>query len=115
MWVGSDAEIDAATAVSGSGPAYFFYLMEAMEDAGVRLGLDRATCRQLVQQTALGAARLAAARDSPPATLRAEVTSPGGTTQAAIGTLEAAGFSALVDRAIASAMRRAGELAEAYR
>jgi pyrroline-5-carboxylate reductase len=115
VWVDSDAQIDVVTAISGSGPAYFFYLMEAMEEAGTRLGLSAGVCRELVQQTALGAAMLVAVRGMPPAALRAAVTSPGGTTQAAIARMEELGFANLVDSAIDRAHGRAVEMAREYR
>jgi len=114
-WVESDDQIDVVTALSGSGPAYFFFLMEALEDAGVHLGLDRSVARALVRQTALGAAMLAGARDVAPADLRAEVTSRGGTTHAAISRIEELDFAALVDSAVARARARAAEMAESFR
>lgn len=111
QWVESEADIDAVTALSGSGPAYFLLLMEAMEQAGIRQGLAPAAARLLTIQTALGTARLAMESDESPAELRARVTSPGGTTERAIGQLEEGGFGALVDQAIAAARARATELA----
>ena len=88
-WLESEAELDAVTAISGSGPAYFFYFIEALIEAGVELGLPPETARQLALETALGAARLA--HDSPedPATLRARVTSKNGTTERALLSMEA--------------------------
>ena len=110
VWLEDEALIDAVTALSGSGPAYFFLLIEALEDAGVALGLPRATARQLAVHTALGAGRMAAEGDEPPATLREQVTSRGGTTAAALAVLEQADlrgiFAAAVDRRRA-ALRRA--------
>lgn len=111
VWVPDEALLDAVTAVSGSGPAYFFAVMEAMEQAGVALGLTPEVARKLTLQTALGSAVLATQGDSDPATLRAQVTSPGGTTQAALEVLQAGGFAALFHDAIGAASRRAGELA----
>lgn len=111
VWLASDAQMDAATAISGSGPAYFFYLMEAMEAAGSSIGLDADVCRELVVQTALGAAMLASQGDHSPAALRLQVTSPGGTTHAAISRMGELDFAALIDSAVQMAYRRAGELA----
>jgi pyrroline-5-carboxylate reductase len=111
VWVADEAQLDAVTAVSGSGPAYFFAVMEAMEQAGVALGLVPEVARQLTLQTALGAAVLATQSGESPATLRAQVTSPGGTTQAALEVLQAGGLAALFHDALAAAHRRAGELA----
>ena len=111
VWVADEAQLDAVTAVSGSGPAYFFAVMEAIERAGVALGLAPEVARQLTLQTALGAAVLATQSTDSPATLRAQVTSPGGTTQAALEVLQAGGLSALFHDALAAAHRRAGELA----
>jgi pyrroline-5-carboxylate reductase len=98
--------------VSGSGPAYFFLLMETMQAAAERQGLPPEAARQLVLQTALGAARMAAEGDEAPAQLRARVTSPGGTTQAALETFTAGGFAQLVDAAIARATLRGHELSD---
>lgn len=112
VWVDEESQLDAVTALSGSGPAYFFLMMEAMEDAGVALGLDRATARLLSQQTALGAGRIAIESEDPPAELRRRVTSPGGTTERAIATFEEGGLSPLVARAMQAAAHRAAELSE---
>lgn len=111
VWVSDEALLDAVTALSGSGPAYFFAVMEAMERAGETLGLPSDVARQLTLQTALGAAVLATQSADPPAVLRAQVTSPGGTTQAALEVLQAGGLDALFQNALAAAQRRAGELA----
>ena len=112
VWVEDEAQLDAVTALSGSGPAYFFLMMEAMEDAGVALGLDRDTARLLSQQTALGAGRIAIESEEPPAELRRRVTSPGGTTERAIATFEEGGLSPLVAKAMEAAARRAAELSQ---
>jgi pyrroline-5-carboxylate reductase len=112
VWVDEESQLDAVTALSGSGPAYFLMMMEAMEDAGVALGLDRNTARLLSQQTALGAGRIAIESEDPPAELRRRVTSPGGTTERAIATFEEGGLSPLVARAMEAAARRAGELSQ---
>ncbi|TWI58392.1 pyrroline-5-carboxylate reductase [Pseudomonas duriflava] len=111
VWVDTEAQLDAVTAVSGSGPAYFFLLMEAMTRAGEHLGLDRDTASRLTLQTALGAAQMALASDVSPAELRRRVTSPGGTTEQAIKTFQDDGFEALVQKALAAASRRSAELA----
>ncbi|MBT8767881.1 pyrroline-5-carboxylate reductase [Metapseudomonas boanensis] len=112
LWLDEEKLIDAVTAVSGSGPAYFFLLMEAMTAAGEKLGLPRATAEQLTLQTALGAARMAVASDVDAAELRRRVTSPNGTTEAAIKTFQAGGLEALVQQALTAADRRSAELAE---
>ncbi len=109
-WIPEEALMDAVTAVSGSGPAYVFLLAEAMQAAGEAQGLAPETARRLVTQTLLGAARMLDESDEPAATLRHRVTSPGGTTQAAIDSFQAGGFGALVDQAIAAATRRGREL-----
>jgi pyrroline-5-carboxylate reductase len=110
VWVEREELLDSVTALSGSGPAYFFLLMEAMEDAAVALGLDPQTARLLTQQTALGAARVAIESEESPAGLRQRVTSPGGTTEQAIGSFEKAGLRALVLEAMTAARDRAVEL-----
>jgi pyrroline-5-carboxylate reductase len=104
--------LDTVTALSGSGPAYFFMLMEAMEEAAVELGLEREAARLLTQQTALGAGRIAIESEEPPAVLRCRVTSPGGTTEQAVAAFERGGFRDLVRQAMGAAARRAGELSE---
>jgi len=110
VWIGEEAQMDAVTAVSGSGPAYVFLLAEAMQAAGVAQGLPPDTARTLVNQTLLGAATMLTQLGEPADVLRTRVTSPGGTTQAAVETFEAGGFGALVDRAIAAATVRGREL-----
>ncbi|MEK1940639.1 MAG: pyrroline-5-carboxylate reductase [Pseudomonas sp.] len=112
LWLDEEHLIDAVTAVSGSGPAYFFLLIEAMTAAGEKLGLPAATAAQLTLQTALGAARMAVASDVDAAELRRRVTSPAGTTEAAIKTFQAGGFEALVEQALNAAAHRSAELAE---
>ena len=109
-WVADEALVDVATAVSGSGPAYFFLLMEAMERAGIELGLEPEYARLLTIQTALGAARMAMESDDPPQTLRERVTSPGGTTERALSVLEEGGFVPLVERAVGAARQRSVEI-----
>jgi pyrroline-5-carboxylate reductase len=111
-WVDSEADLDTVTAVSGSGPAYFFLFMEALEKAAVAEGLDAETARLLAIQTALGAARMAMASDESPGMLRQRVTSPGGTTERALGVLSDGGLEPLVARAVAAARYRAQELSQ---
>jgi len=106
--------MDAVTAVSGSGPAYFFLLIEALEDAGTALGLPPATARHLAVHTALGAGRMVTEGTESPATLREQVTSKGGTTAAALDVLERAGMRGIFAAAIAAAARRSAELADQY-
>jgi pyrroline-5-carboxylate reductase len=110
LWIGEESLMDAVTAVSGSGPAYFYLLMEIMEDSAVQLGLQRETARMLVRQTALGAARAAGMPDADLIALRASVTSRGGTTAAALDVLDQAGVRDTWRRAIAAARDRAAEL-----
>jgi pyrroline-5-carboxylate reductase len=111
FWFDEEKALDAVTAVSGSGPAYFFLLMESMIEAGRKLGLDERTARQLVLQTAWGASQLAITSEAGPDVLRQQVTSPGGTTAAALNVFEDGGFRVLVDSALAAARRRSEELA----
>ena len=113
-WLEREQDIDAVTALSGSGPAYYFLLMEAMEAAAVKLGLTTDVARQLTLQTALGAALLANGSNVPPAELRARVTSPGGTTEQAIKTFQNQGFENLVEEAMEAAQRQSVELAKKY-
>ncbi|QKZ07252.1 MULTISPECIES: pyrroline-5-carboxylate reductase [Pseudomonas] len=112
LWLDEEQQLDAVTAVSGSGPAYFFLLMEAMTAAGEKLGLPRETAEKLTLQTALGAAHMAVASDVDAAELRRRVTSPAGTTEAAIKSFQANGFEALVEKALGAAAHRSAELAE---
>ena len=114
VWIEREDLMDAVTAVSGTGPAYFFLLMEMMQSVAVELGLDPATARTLCIETAQGAGRLAAASDFEPAQLRLQVTSKGGTTAAAMEVLEGAGVRDIFARAIAAASRRSRELAQEY-
>ncbi len=110
LWVEQESELDAVTAVSGSGPAYFFLMMEAMQASGEALGLSPDVAKQLSQQTALGAARMALESDVDVAELRRRVTSPKGTTERAITIFEDGGFRALVQQALQGAANRADEL-----
>jgi pyrroline-5-carboxylate reductase len=112
-WIPDEAAMDAVTALSGSGPAYVFLLAEAMQAAGEAQGLSPDTARALALQTVFGAARMLVESGETAATLRQRVTSPGGTTQAALETLEAGGFRALVAQAIANATIRGRELSAA--
>lgn len=112
LWVDDEAQMDTVTAVSGSGPAYFFALMEAMEQAATAHGLAPDAARLLVEETAYGAARLALESEDTPAELRARVTSPGGTTAAGLNELDKADFDGLVARVIEAARNRARELAK---
>jgi len=111
LWVKNENELDAVTAVSGSGPAYFFFLLEAMQKAGTELGLDAATAEKLTLQTALGAARMANESDVDAASLRARVTSKGGTTEQAINSFESAGFHQMVKQALTAACKQSETLA----
>jgi pyrroline-5-carboxylate reductase len=110
-WIGDEALMDAVTAVSGSGPAYFFLLIESLIAAGIEQGLSPEVARTLASHTALGAARMAIESGEDAATLRQRVTSPGGTTAAALASFEGEGFRAIVARAVAAATRRGRELA----
>ncbi len=113
-WVDQETELDIVTALSGSGPAYFFLLMEALEGAAVAQGFDAEGARLLSIQTALGAARMAMESDESPAQLRERVTSPGGTTEAALSVLQSGGFEALVAGAVTAARSRSKELSELF-
>ncbi|MHB1950041.1 MAG: pyrroline-5-carboxylate reductase [Acidiferrobacteraceae bacterium] len=112
-WVKDESLLDAVTAVSGSGPAYFFLVMEALEQAAAAAGLDGMLARRLVRQTALGAALMAQSDD--PALLRERVTSRGGTTEQGIAVLEEAGTRRAFSAAVAAACRRSRELSELLR
>ena len=112
LWVDDEALMDTVTALSGSGPAYFFLVMEALEAAAADLGLERSAARLLTLETALGAARMALSSDESPATLRTRVTSPGGTTEAALEVFARGGLENLVAQAVSAARDRSRELAE---
>jgi len=114
LWVDPEAALDAVTALSGSGPAYVFYVIEAMAEAGVEMGLPPEQAHRLAVGTFTGASALAESATEPPAVLRERVTSKGGTTHAAITTLEAAQVKAAFKTAILAAQRRAGELAAEF-
>ena len=111
-WLIQESDMDTVTALSGSGPAYFFLLMEAMQESALKLGLDSDTARELTLQTALGAAKLALSSDVSVAELRRRVTSPGGTTEAAVNYFEKGDFRNLVEGALESAAKRSIALAE---
>ncbi len=113
VWIENENLMDAVTAVSGSGPAYVFLLAEAMQAAGVAQGLSEDAARALTNQTLLGAARMLAETGEPADVLRQRVTSPGGTTQAAIESFEAQGFRGIVNNAIEAATQRGRTLSAA--
>ena len=113
-WVSQESDIDAVTAVSGSGPAYFFLIYEAMLKVAQELGLDSQTSSQLTLHTAMGAARLALSSDSAPDELRKQVTSPGGTTQAAIDSFQAQDLEGIFRAAMTSALKRAKEMSDDF-
>jgi pyrroline-5-carboxylate reductase len=112
-WIADEALMDAVTAVSGSGPAYVFHLIEALAKAGVAAGLDPALAEDLARATVSGSGELARQSSDPPSKLRTDVTSPGGTTEAALKVLmaEPGGLTELMTRAIAAAAKRSKELA----
>jgi pyrroline-5-carboxylate reductase len=112
-WLEDESLMDAVTALSGSGPAYFFLLIEMLEQAGIKLGLSPDTARLLTLQTALGAAKMALESQEDVAILRQRVTSPGGTTEQAIRVLEQSGTRDVIDRAVKAAADRAAELGSA--
>ncbi|EDY87019.1 pyrroline-5-carboxylate reductase [gamma proteobacterium HTCC5015] len=112
LWVNSEQKLDAVTAVSGSGPAYFFAFIEAMIEAGEKLGLSHEQASQLTLQTALGAARMVNESGDSPTTLRQNVTSKGGTTAAALAAFEAHGLKDTVAKAMEAACQRAAELGD---
>ena len=112
VWFDDESMLDPVTAVSGSGPAYVFFFIEAMQQAAREMGLTEAQSRSLSVQTFLGAARLAAASDEPAAVLRERVTSKGGTTAAALQCFEADGVQAAIVRALHAANARARELGD---
>lgn len=114
LWVEREADLDAVTAISGSGPAYVFYVLEAMMQAGTELGLPEAQARLLAEATFDGAAALAGASPLHPSALRAQVTSKGGTTHAAITALDEHAVKAAFVRALHAAARRAKELGDEF-
>jgi len=114
LWVTREADLDAVTALSGSGPAYVFYFIEAMMQAATEMGLSAEQGRQLALATFAGATELARRSADPPETLRERVTSKGGTTYAALGALEAAGVKAAFVTALKAAQQRAKELGDEF-
>jgi pyrroline-5-carboxylate reductase len=110
VWVEDEALMDTVTALSGSGPAYFFLFMDLIERAGVSMGLAPESARLLTLQTAFGAAKMALESETPAAVLRAQVTSPGGTTEQAIKTFQDCGIESIVTRALRAAEARSREL-----
>ena len=111
IWVDKESLLDTVTALSGSGPAYFFYFMEIMEKTGINLGLTEEQARNLVLQTALGAAKMALESDLDPHELRNQVTSPGGTTEKAIAIMQEHRLEEIIQLAIEAAAERSRELA----
>ena len=110
LWVDNETLLDAVTALSGSGPAYFFLMIDSMSKAGVALGLDKETAQKLSIKTALGSAIMADQSEDSPRELRAKVTSPNGTTQAAIESFQDQDFDVIVSHAMRAAFDRANEL-----
>ena len=114
LWVERENDLDAVTALSGSGPAYVFYFIEAMTQAALEMGLDEAQGRALAMQTFAGATALAQQSSEPPSVLRERVTSKGGTTFAALESMREAGVGEAIVRAIRAAQRRAAELGTSF-
>jgi len=114
LWVDDEALLDAVTALSGSGPAYFFRIMEALEAAGVELGLSREAAHLLTLQTALGAAKMALESEEPIATLRERVTSPGGTTEQGLQVMNENNIDRLFSEVLKAARDRSAELAKIF-
>lgn len=114
MWVANEVDLDAVTAMSGSGPAYVFYFVEAMMVAAREMGLSEAQGKQLALATFDGAAALAAQSDEPPSVLRERVTSKGGTTYAALESMRADGVAASIAKAVRAAQKRAAELGDEF-
>ena len=110
VWVENESDLDVVTAISGSGPAYFFLFIESLTDAAIALGMKSESARKLALQTALGASRLASLSGEDAATLRENVTSPGGTTERAIQAFEEADIRGIVAQATQAAARRSVEL-----
>jgi pyrroline-5-carboxylate reductase len=114
VWFDDEAKIDAVTAISGSGPAYVFYFIEALQEAARQLGMDEAQSRALAVATFTGAAQLAAQSDEPPAVLRERVTSKGGTTAAALASFDASAVKDAIIRGVLAADARAKEMGDAF-
>ena len=113
VWLDNESLLDVVTAVSGSGPAYFYYLVECLRKAGTRLGLPADVAAKLALYTAYGASTMAVQSDKDVSELRQQVTTNGGTTQAALEQLEAGHFEELIDKAISAATQRGQELSNA--
>jgi len=114
LWLAQEEALDAVTALSGSGPAYVFYFIEAMVQAGTEMGLSRAQAHQLAVETFVGASALAQSSSEPPETLRERVTSKGGTTYAALTAMEQAGVKQQFMHALHAARQRAAELGDEF-
>jgi pyrroline-5-carboxylate reductase len=114
LWVDQEHHLDAVTALSGSGPAYVFFFLEAMTEAGMGMGLSQSQAYQLAVATFAGASALAASSDEPPEVLRQRVTSKGGTTYAALSAMETAGIKSAFVRAMQAAQERARELGDEF-
>ncbi len=114
VWVDREADLDAVTALSGSGPAYFFYVVESMMQAAQEMGLSEAQGRELALATCAGAAALALQSPESPAVLRERVTSKGGTTHAALSAMQAAGVGPAIVQAVRAAQQRARELGDEF-
>ena len=114
IWLDDEATLDVVTAVSGSGPAYVFYFLEALDAAATELGIAPADARRLALSTFAGSIALAQSSHAEPATLRAQVTSKGGTTERAIATMEAAAVKASIVEGVKAAARRAAEMGDAF-
>tara|TARA_R110002074_G_scaffold152936_1_gene307470 strand:+ start:37625 stop:38452 length:828 start_codon:yes stop_codon:yes gene_type:complete len=112
VWLAEEGDLDSVTALSGSGPAYFFMVMEALEAAAIEAGLDQKTAQLLTQETALGAAKMALESSESAAVLRQRVTSPGGTTERAIGIMEDRGLQGIFREALLAAKERSVELSD---
>ncbi len=112
LWLDEESQMDAVTALSGSGPAYFFLIIELLQQSGTKLGLSADNARLLALQTAFGAAKMALESPDDSTELRTRVTSPGGTTERAVTILEEGGIRELFERALSGACERAGELAD---
>ena len=113
-WVKREDQINAVIAVSGSGPAYFFRILEIMQQVGQELGLSEEIARELASHTALGASQMAKQSASSPAELKRQVTSPGGTTERALSTFQKEGLETIFRRAMTSALERAEEMSEDF-
>ncbi len=112
VWLSTESELDAVTALSGSGPAYFFMMMESLEAAAIDAGLDQKTAQLLTQETALGAAKMALASSESAGVLRERVTSPGGTTERALGVMNERGLADIFKQAVLAARDRSIELSD---